>query len=800
MNAIAESLVKESFISEARRDREARIQAGEKFTQDNARYVQTVGNLLAQHLQNIPRGHTEELATRFAELQAILNTATASSPQAFQFAREYVLDASQRWVLYVDALRQRGNAYLAHEAAGCPPVLAYDFEVIVDGRQLARPVNYSLVRIIPPEGTLVREDGRPYVIIDPRAGHGSGIGGFKSQSEVGVALANGHPVYFVIFRPQPEPGQTLTDVCAAEAHFVREVIARHPDAPRPIIVGNCQGGWAVMLLAASNPDITGPLVLNGAPLSYWAGARGNNPLRYMGGLSGGALPALIISDLGAGKFDGAHLVLNFEGLNPAATWWRKYYDLYSKADTEIPRFLEFERWWSGFYFMNTAEIGWILEDLFIGNKLPRGRARFDDGGAIDLRNIRSPIIVFASEGDNITPPPQALNWIADLYSDVRQIKLRGQRILYTLHSGIGHLGIFVSAKIAQKEHQEIGSTLKSIEALAPGLYELVITDITSDGASPLYSVSFEERTIADLVALYDDGREDEQQFKSVARLSELATDLYDLSLRPFVQAMATPEAAAMLFESHPLRQRRYILSDKNPGLWGVPALAANVRENRKPAAEDNPFIRLERFNAGLIEQGFNLFRDVRDAWYEVIFHGIYSLPMMHRVTEHESLRRGIDRDEDLRHKPEVLEVLSRTDQGQFPEAVIRMLVLMAQARGSVRRSRLERSNAILRSREPFASLASETRARIIFEQSLIVDLEPERALATLPKLLSDSDQRERAAALIEEIAGPLEEMNEPTLMMLEELKTILDVGAAQAPSQASSRRRRSGTQTVEAIS
>ncbi len=51
MNAIAESLVKESFINEARWDREARIQAGEKSVQDNARYFQTVGNLVAQHLQ-----------------------------------------------------------------------------------------------------------------------------------------------------------------------------------------------------------------------------------------------------------------------------------------------------------------------------------------------------------------------------------------------------------------------------------------------------------------------------------------------------------------------------------------------------------------------------------------------------------------------------------------------------------------------------------------------------------------------------------------------------------------------------
>ena len=50
---------------------------------------------------------------------------------------------------------------------------------------------------------------RPYIIIDPRAGHGAGIGGFKSDSQVGVALTKGHPVYFVAFHREPIPGQTL---------------------------------------------------------------------------------------------------------------------------------------------------------------------------------------------------------------------------------------------------------------------------------------------------------------------------------------------------------------------------------------------------------------------------------------------------------------------------------------------------------------------------------------------------------------------------------------------------------------
>ena len=71
---------------------------------------------------------------------------------------------------------------------------------------------------------------RPYIIIDPRGGHGPGIGGFKDDSQVGVALRAGHPVYFVIFFRDPEPGQTLLDVCAAEREFVHKVRALHPDS------------------------------------------------------------------------------------------------------------------------------------------------------------------------------------------------------------------------------------------------------------------------------------------------------------------------------------------------------------------------------------------------------------------------------------------------------------------------------------------------------------------------------------------------------------------------------------------
>src|SRR5215813_7909205 len=160
----------------------------------------------------------------------------------------YAVDFAQRSVLLWDTLRQRGNNFVEHARAGLPPVLHFDYDVVLDGRGLDRPVNYALVRIVPPEGVTVDAKRRPYIIIDPRAGHGPGIGGFEDDSQVGAALRDGHPVYFVIFFPNPEPHQTMLDVCAAEREFVHRVRALHPESPKPAIVGNCQAGWAAMML------------------------------------------------------------------------------------------------------------------------------------------------------------------------------------------------------------------------------------------------------------------------------------------------------------------------------------------------------------------------------------------------------------------------------------------------------------------------------------------------------------------------------------------------------------------------
>ena len=696
-------------------------------------------------------------------------------------ARAYAADAAQRLTLTLDALRERAEQDAAHEAAGTPPVLIYDHEVALDGKTLQRPTNKVLLKIRPPEGVKVMDWKRPYMIVDPRAGHGAGIGGFKTDSQVGVALHDGHPVHFVVFRPHPEPGQTLADVMRTEAEFVAEIRRRHPEAPKPIIVGNCQGGWAITIMAAANPEISGPLILNGSPLAYWSGRLGENPMRYNGGLLGGATPALLFSDLGGGEFDGAHLVSNFEQLNPGRNFFGKYYDLFAAPERSRKSFLEFEKWWGGFHFLNEAEIRWIVEQLFVGNKLARGEARIEHGRPLDIKSIRSPIIVFASWGDNITPPQQALNWIVDTYADEQEIKIRGRRIIYMVHDKVGHLGIFVSSSIAKKEHAEVTSTVKTIEALAPGLYEMTIDEQVGEGLDAHFLVSFHERKLTDIRAIDENDRSDERDFAAVQRFSELGTELYELGVRPLVQAMATPQVVDLLRKSHPSRLTRSMFAGANPLMKSVRDKAAKALEQRQPADQGNPFLFMEKLWATSVINAFDAVRDMRDAMYEATFLSIYSSPAMLRLGEPFAFERTRKDPKALRFLPEVQAILLGIHRGGFEEAVIRMLILMAESRATVRRDRLERSAKVLGHDEPFASLGPERRAALIREQSILVEFERERALESLPRLLPEREDRQRAIEVVEYIAGSVEEMEPKTIQMVQRFNALLGLPGLALP-------------------
>ncbi|MBF0259664.1 MAG: DUF3141 domain-containing protein, partial [Desulfamplus sp.] len=719
--------------------------------------------------------------------------------KTFEDGYDYLIDSTQRSVLFWDIIRKRGNGYLEHLHMGQPPVLVFDYEVISDGRKRERPVNYQLVKILgvkfdaetdteehliqsikDAQSPKAKEDSRkrPIVVIDPRAGHGPGIGGSKMDSQIGVALKAGYPVYFMMFFTSPMKGQTIADVQQCQVSFLEEVFARHPQAPKPAIIGNCQAGWAASLIAADRPDVTGPLVLNGSPLSYWGGVRGGHPMRYRGGLFGGSWLASLSSDIGNGKFDGAQLVEGFEALNPANTIWSKLYNVYSKVDTEEQRFLDFEKWWGGFFLMSREEIRFIVSHLFISDELEQGFLRLHEGRYINLKNFKSPILVFASRGDNITPPQQALNWIPRVYKTTEKIKKFGQVIIYMLHDDVGHLGIFVSSKVNRKEHKEIIGCVEAIEFLSPGLYEMVIQEEASQPWLHDHGVKFIERDVKDITDM-DDGEEEEEAFHSVSSISSFNDKLYQDFVSPWVRHFSSDMSADFIRQMHPLRLERYLFSDMNPMMSPIKNIAETVKESRFPVKKDNVFVEIEKSISDMIVNSLEFYRKTRDDLFETMFYTMYGNNWSKSLFFNPESQSAASASGVKKKTTQMFEEiqnqfwLTAMKTGGFEEAIIRIIVAVTRADSVMGMSEYAAAEKYIRNDERLKKITPERMKNMIREQSAIVEKDKNLALATLADLLPDQEDRFAVVEFANMIANSDDVLNPKEISVLKDIELFL---------------------------
>jgi pimeloyl-ACP methyl ester carboxylesterase len=659
-------------------------------------------------------------------------------PSAFG---EYARDFWQRSVLFLDILRQRGNQHEEMVAHGVSSVLIYDSELIMRGDELPDPVNYSLLRIIPPEGVEIDDRKRPVYVIDPRAGQGPGIGGFKQLSEIGDAFKAGHPVYFAGFSAFPVEGQRIEDVARAHTIFLKKVAELHPDAlGKPFVFGNCQAGWHAMLAACMRPDLVGPIVVAGTPLSYWGGVHGKNAMRYLGGWYGGSWLDRLMSDMGNGIFDAAWLVANFDNLNPANTFWTKQYNVWVNPEQEKSRYLEFEKWWGDFVVLRGEEMQWMVDNLFIGNKLSTGQIITSDGIRLDLREVKAPIVCFCSHGDNITPPQQALDWILDNYQSVDEIRECGQRIFYTIDANAGHLAIFVGTKIAAKDHAQFINNMELIDAMPPGLYEIVITDKSgTQGETADFDLAIEERGLDDIRALGCNTVEDEREFAAAARVSDLHNALYQTFLQPWVKMVSGPQVARAMIEMNPLRVSYSLFSDKNPMMRVVGPMAEQVKTDRSPTSADNPLLTMQQQFSKAMVQALNIFRDVRDEHVERSFHAIYGLPLVQAacgISQNDGPPRprpGLSPSVLIAAEREKSRLRGRIAEGNALDAAARVLVYVGKAQHRIEKGTFDALRKLLLAYPEVTETEFKAAVR---EQWAILALDERAAIEALPRLLS----------------------------------------------------------------
>jgi len=186
----------------------------------------------------------------------------------------------------------------------------------------------------------------------------------------------------------------------------------------------------------------------------------------------------------------------------------------------------------------------------------------------------------------------------------------------------------------------------------------------------------------------------------------------------------------------------------------------------------------------------DLVRDLRDAAYETSFLSIYGTPFMQWLGKPYAHERTRKDPNELRNLPEVQAMLLGVDSGGFKSSVIRMLILLADSRGSVRRDRLERSSEVLTQREPFAAMSPKHRANMIREQSVIIEFEPDAALAALPRMLTTPEVRRAAMDVVEYIVGDPFEMGPKTVALLQSMRDLLELAAQDTPTPLKSTRRR----------
>ncbi|MCW2284523.1 hypothetical protein M2323_002410 [Rhodoblastus acidophilus] len=704
----------------------------------------------------------------------------------FSSLQPYVVDALQRSALLMDVLRQRGDEQAQMTSRPLATVLTFDHEILMSGAALRKPINYALSRVIPPADAKIDPAKRPVVIVDPRAGQGPGIGGFHAASEIGDAFAAGHPVYFIGFSAEPEPDQTFFDVVEGQVAFFERIAELHPNSPRPLAVGNCQAGYQTLMVAMLRPDLFGPVLMPGSPISYWQGVHGKNPMRYAGGLFGGSWLTELTSDLGHGKFDGAYLISNFDNLNPANTLFGKLYNVYKNVDTEGPRFLGFEKWWGDFILMNGAEIQYLVDKHFIGDKLARGEIATEDGRRFDIRNVTSPIIVFTSLGDNISPPQQTLGWILDIYESVDDIRAQGKVIVYCIDPKVGHLAIFVSPKVALREHQAFMQTMDIIDVLPPGLYEMVVTpkqegEAGADLVDSEFLARFETRTLDDIRAFGRNSAEDDRAFAAVERVSEINRAMYKAVLQPLIRSLASEQAAAAMRAMNPVRAQYTLFASDKPWMAQVAGAAERVRAARAPAAPDNPFLLMQEQAAQAITAFWDGFRDTRDQFEEKLFYAIYGSPLVQAMV-------GVS-DDNVRPQraktPGEREAIAQTmaryradiDKGGPFEAMLRAVMFVLAAE----RSLDERSAfALGRIASKRADMTEADLKAKVRHQFFALQLDPEHALRSLLVMAPDAASRKTVLGEVRAVVAAAGVPHPETARRIGVLEQILATPAPRA--------------------
>ena len=235
---------------------------------------------------------------------------------------------------------------------------------------------------------------------------------------------------------------------------------------------------------------------------------------------------------------------------------------------------------------------------------------------------------------------------------------------------------------------------------------------------------------------------------------------------------------------HPLRFQRWAISDLNPWFaWLAPAAEA-VKAKRQPVNGENALTKVEKAASATISASLEYYRALRDATSEAAFFqtygNVFSLYVADRKAAEEKATAQIL---EARELPFVQEALASIAEGGYPEALARVACLLARKGEPMLLSRLQMKHELIKEyADLLPQMAPDEWRRVRGEQEIIVRYEPEKALATLPKLLAKREDGERLVMLVRRLlADERVQRAKPSseqLAMVEHIGETLEVGAS----------------------
>jgi hypothetical protein len=236
---------------------------------------------------------------------------------------------------------------------------------------------------------------------------------------------------------------------------------------------------------------------------------------------------------------------------------------------------------------------------------------------------------------------------------------------------------------------------------------------------------------------------------------------------------------------HPLRLQYSLFSDANPLMAPVAEWAKQARENRAPAAKDNPFGAFQEAISEQIVAGLDAFRDMRDSFGEQLFLAVYGSPALQAAV-------GIDPADTSRPRQagtsplhqqlvetRIRELKAQMTQGGLHEGLVRAVLYVGMPRAAVDERGFE---AIRRIRAAHAgAMPLAAFKTMVRHQFLMLLIDEKAAIASLPALLpEDPDVRRKAFGLLREVLSVREAITGEVAERLRQAAAWFGVDPARA--------------------